>query len=193
MRILYFAPHTLLPLTTGGRLRDYHLARELARHAQVTFLQMDREKPRFEEEPSPEAAVFEGMPTLLRGPAYTPLKVLRGLIGPSSLPVLNYSSQSMFRALKDLLKGKHFDTIQIENVHLLPFVPAIRAAAPGSVLVADWHNIESELMRRYAVQARNPARKLVALRTAQLLAKEESRFLRQVDAHPFLASANVAC
>jgi glycosyltransferase involved in cell wall biosynthesis len=89
----------------------------------------------------------------------------------------------MLRALEDLLKATRFDSIQIENVHLLPFVPAIRAAAPDAVLVADWHNIESELMRRYSVQTRNPARKLVAFRTAQLLFKEEARFLRQCDAH----------
>src|SRR2546427_10006070 len=38
MRVLYFAPKECWPPNTGARLRNYYLARELARHARVTYL-----------------------------------------------------------------------------------------------------------------------------------------------------------
>ena len=38
MRLLYFAPRTCWPPNTGAMLRNYHLARSLARHARVTYL-----------------------------------------------------------------------------------------------------------------------------------------------------------
>ena len=45
MRILYFATHAAWPLTTGARLRDYHLARQLGSRCSVfvnpVFLRFD--------------------------------------------------------------------------------------------------------------------------------------------------------
>src|SRR5947209_20192817 len=40
MRVLYFAPHQLWPVTSGARLRDYHLASGLAERCDVTFFEI---------------------------------------------------------------------------------------------------------------------------------------------------------
>ncbi|MBS1831643.1 MAG: glycosyltransferase, partial [Acidobacteria bacterium] len=50
-------------------------------------------------------------------------------------------------------------------------------------VVCDWHNIESELMSRYAERESNLAKKLVAKRTAQLLRRTEIELLRTCPAH----------
>jgi glycosyltransferase involved in cell wall biosynthesis len=85
--------------------------------------------------------------------------------------------------LIDFVRSGNFDSIQIEGVHLLTYLPALRAAAPRARIISDWHNIESEILRRYSETNPNPLRRLAARRTAQLLEAEELRLLRQCDAH----------
>jgi hypothetical protein len=58
MRILYFSPRECWPLTTGARLRDYHLARQLTSHAAVTYLGMRPPHDPAEELP-PASSGFE--------------------------------------------------------------------------------------------------------------------------------------
>ena len=50
-------------------------------------------------------------------------------------------------------------------------------------VLADWHNIESELMRRYAAQTNNIGRKLAGMRTADLLLSTEKKLLSRCKAH----------
>ena len=79
VRLLYFAPHQVWPANTGARIRDYQLARQLARHCSVTFAEMrnageDRCKP-------PEHSGLASVLTLEKSRTYTTLKILRGLAG----------------------------------------------------------------------------------------------------------------
>src|SRR5947209_18999813 len=53
MRVLFLAPKPCWPPTTGAMLRNYHLAREAARTAQVTYLSFSEE---------PDAAARAGGP-----------------------------------------------------------------------------------------------------------------------------------
>jgi glycosyltransferase involved in cell wall biosynthesis len=105
------------------------------------------------------------------------------MLGPLPVTLLKYASQSARDALAAVLRESQFDTVQLESVHLLTYIDGIRAAPGGPKVVADWHNIESELMRRFGHNASNPAKKLVALRTASLLARAENQFLSACDAH----------
>jgi polysaccharide biosynthesis protein PslH len=62
-------------------------------------------------------------------------------------------------------------------------LPLIRRSRNRPVVICDWHNIESEVMNRYARWTQSWAQKLYALRTSHLIRKVESRLLRQCDAH----------
>jgi len=172
MNVLYFAPHQLWPLTTGARLRDYHLARELAARCSLTFLEMlhpaDQENPLRTDGASDDAG-FANLETVRKPRGYTLNSILRGLVGPLPVTVLNFWSTSAAKELARILSPGYFDVVQIETVQLLRYVPVIRAAPNRLSIVADWHNIESELMRRYAVSTGSWPRKIVARRTAQLI------------------------
>ncbi len=76
-----------------------------------------------------------------------------------------------------------FDAVQMESIHLFRYLKTIRQAKNAPSVVLDWHNIESELMHRYAGSTANPAKKLIAARTAQLLEKLEQEALRSIAAH----------
>jgi glycosyltransferase involved in cell wall biosynthesis len=180
LRILYFSSRECWPLNTGARLRDFYQARELARRSTLTYLGM--RNPR---DPASVAPPVEAFASALveKDPGYSPGKLIRGLIGPTPVNVLNYWTERMAAELRRLLDGEPFDSVQVEGVHLAPYLPAIRAARSHPAIVGDWHNIESEIMRRYSENAVGLPRRLYARRTAGLLEKTENRLLRGCDAH----------
>jgi glycosyltransferase involved in cell wall biosynthesis len=65
----------------------------------------------------------------------------------------------------------------------LPLLPLLRESLPGVPVICDWHNIESELMRRYAETTPSLPRRLYAHRTASLIEKAEARLLISCEAH----------
>jgi sugar transferase (PEP-CTERM/EpsH1 system associated) len=181
MRLLYFAPHQIWPLTSGNRLRDFHLARQLATRASVTVVEMCH--------PGELASLLPddcGLGTLVsldKGTGYTAGKILRGMIGPTPLTALNYFQPELATQLADIFNHDQFDTVQIEGVHLSEYMPVIRAAPHRPAILIDWHNIESELMARYSQNAPSWTKSLVARRTATLLERTEMRLLETCRAH----------
>lgn len=181
MKILYFCPQQVWPATGGALLRNFHLANTLAKRCSVTLLQLAR--PGQDIERSWPATNFREILTWQRESAYTPWKILSGMLGPLPLTVLNYSSKKIAADLSELLARESFDAVQLESVHLLPYLDVIKHAPGSPAVIADWHNIESELMARYASQVTNPAKRLAAKRTAQLLQRAEQRLLSGASEH----------
>jgi len=180
MRLLYFSSRVCWPLTTGARIRDYQLAKYLARRAHVHYAGLSGAGIAAAAAP-PECGF--GQSLLTREKAYSVGNLIRGLAGPLPVNVLNYTSAGIKRQIADLLTKESFDSVQLEGVHLVEYVEMIRKVSPRTRIVADWHNIESEIMWRYAETATNPLRKLMALRTAPLVERAENRLLRICDAH----------
>jgi len=178
MRILYFSPRDCWPANTGARIRDYQLALQLSRRCPVRYVGLRRAGS---SEPEAGGAIRQTL--LLREKDYTPANILRGLIGTQAITILNYTSNRLRRELADILGAERFDSIQVEGVHLVEYLETIRRVSPGSRVVADWHNIESEIMWRYAETASSPLRRLMARRTAPLIERAERKLLRSCDAH----------
>jgi glycosyltransferase involved in cell wall biosynthesis len=180
-KLLYFAAHPVWPVNSGARLRDYHLALQLAARCSVTFAEMrhtveDLWRP-------PEDSGFARVLTLKKGRSYGLYKIVRGLAGPIPVTVLNCWSREMAAKLEDELGSRRFDTVQIEGVHLMEYLPVIRRTLGRAEIVVDWHNIESEMMWRYAGTAGNRLRKLAARRTAKLIERAERRLLETCAMH----------
>jgi polysaccharide biosynthesis protein PslH len=181
LRILYFSSRECWPLNTGARLRDFHLASQLARRSEVVYLGLRNPKDPPPIEP-PVDAGFAGFHLVEKNASFSPPNLIRGFIGPIPVTLLNNVSGGARAALVHLLREQKFDSVQIEGVHLLPYVDVIRQESPGTAIVADWHNIESEIMWRYSDGA-NPLKRLYARRTAHLIEEMETFLLRRADAH----------
>jgi sugar transferase (PEP-CTERM/EpsH1 system associated) len=179
MRVLQFAPRVCWPLDTGAKLRNYHLARVLARNARVLLLAFTDH----DQSHGSLADVYDRVITVARASAYTPAKVARGLLGKTPLPVLNYTTNAMKRALEKLVSENDFDIVQMESIHLMSYLPILRKARRRSIVVCDWHNIESELMQRYSEREPGIFRRAYAGKTARLMSEFEKRALREFDAH----------
>ncbi len=186
MRVLYFSPRICWPTISGAHLRDYYFARTLARNADLTYVGLVNEESsaqaeqlRQRLEPQRGTKVY----ALRRDAGYRPINILRGLIGPTPLNVLNYTSQNVITALEPILREQTFDVIQIESMHLIAYAQYIRRIAPRTRLILDWHNIESEILARYADNDSNPLRAIYARRTSKLSRGVEDDLLRLCHAH----------
>ncbi|HVF91184.1 MAG TPA: glycosyltransferase, partial [Blastocatellia bacterium] len=185
LRVLYFAPRECWPLDTGAKLRNFHLARELARNARVTYLG-------FSDDPggavssslrSDMESACERVVTVPRERGYTLNKIVKGAIGRTPLPVLNYMTKAMRKQLARLLDEQDFDVVQVETVPLSAYLPVLRAARRPPVVVCDWHNIDSEVMWRYGDHTNSAARRAYARMTARRLEDLERWAMRELDAH----------
>jgi sugar transferase (PEP-CTERM/EpsH1 system associated) len=179
LRVLQFAPRVPWPLDTGAKLRNYHLARVLAEHFPMTLLAFGEQNSTG----SDLQKVYERIVTVPRDERYSARKVLRGAIGSTPLPLLNYTTEEMKQALRALLNEQSFDLIQVESVHLMDYLPLIRSITQKSFVICDWHNVESELMKQYSEREQSFARRSYAGRTARLMKAAERRALDQFDAH----------
>ncbi|MDP8989825.1 MAG: glycosyltransferase [Acidobacteriota bacterium] len=182
MRILYFSPRQCWPRDTGAKLRDYYLASQLAAHCPVTYFGL-RDPADASSEPPPAESGFAAYHSAARESKYTVSKLVRGLIGPTPLTVLNYSSAPVSRLLAEILLAGSFDAVQIEGVHLSAYLPVIRSAASRPVILSDWHNIESEILHRYSQVNPSLMRRAYAWRTANLLEGAETRLLAACEVH----------
>ncbi|MDQ2974640.1 MAG: glycosyltransferase [Acidobacteriota bacterium] len=177
--MLQLAPRVCWPLDTGAKLRNYHLGRVLSEHARVSLLAFIHDG----EPPAIPGNFYQQVLTVRREPGYTTTKILRGAVSRTPLPLLNYTTESMSRALKGVLAETDFDIVQVESIHLMGYLPIIRAARSQPLIVCDWHNIESELMGRYSEREGNIIRRSYARRTARLMRNFEQRALDEFDAH----------
>ncbi|HVW09982.1 MAG TPA: glycosyltransferase [Bryobacteraceae bacterium] len=187
MRILYFSSRECWPPNTGARLRDYHFVRQLATRARVTYLGL-----RNPADPPPTSIPadtgLERSALADKDPNFSPGKLIRGLIGPEPITVLNNCSPRIAAELsRTVSEGEGFDSVQVEGVHLVSYIPLLRAAPRKPLVIADWHNIESEIMWRYSEKT-SFARRLYAHRTAKLIEDMELRLLRECDVHVVTSS-----
>lgn len=113
---------------------------------------------------------------------YTPAKIARGLVSRHPLPVQNYTSPEMASIIQWQLKTQAFDIVHLDSIHLAGYLPVIRAHSPKAKVTLDWHNIESELMLRYAIGA-SGLRRTYALLTAKRLAVLENELLGECYGH----------
>lgn len=178
-RVLQFAPRVPWPLDTGAKLRNYHLARVLSENSAMTLLAFGEDGADISE----LTKVYERIIKVRRDAGYTLGKVLRGGLGSTPLPLLNYTTGEMKEALAALLNEQDFDLVQTESVHLMDYLPLIRAARRPPVVVCDWHNVESELMQQYSEREKSLPRRAYARRTVRLMREVERRALDEFDAH----------
>jgi glycosyltransferase involved in cell wall biosynthesis len=181
MRVLIVSPRQCWPLTNGARLREYHLARYLGRHAEITSVFFaSPHSPPLDRENLPFCRSLIAVPPPRKN---TPWKLLRGLGSRHPLPVLNYWSVAMEATLSRLIKNQPFDLVQLESIHMAAYAPLFARAGKSIPVVYNWHNIESELWNRYAATVPSFARSVYASVTARRIAAIETRVLASAFGH----------
>jgi polysaccharide biosynthesis protein PslH len=159
MKILWLSAGLLLPLDKGGKLRSWHLLRQLARRHSVTYLGFS--------DPSTSPHDLQGMATVCtdlhtvarrdvaKGTRAFYLDAARHLASPVPYAVGKYRSSEYRARLDTLLERGRFDALVCDFL-----VPVVNM--PGHVPCATilfTHNVEAEIWRRHATTARHPLRR----------------------------------
>jgi glycosyltransferase involved in cell wall biosynthesis len=83
----------------------------------------------------------------------------------------------MKQAVRRLLSARQFDIVHLDGTHMAAYADIITKLQPHARLVFNWHNIESEGMRRFAELSSSLPKRLYATLTARKLAAAEHELL----------------
>ena len=182
VRILFLSPRQCWPTRSGAKLREYHFLRALAQRGQVTYLHFT--------DPDAEPLTRKDLPfcqevvAIPKPPAYGPAKLVQGVFGRWPLPILNYTSAEMSAAVDRLTSTDAYDLVHLDLIHMIRYGEAIASRGERATrIVYNWHNIESELMRRFGATASSPVKRWYAHLTARKLASLEQHILKTAFGH----------
>lgn len=181
MRTLFVSPRQCWPATSGAKLRDFHFAKALGHWSDLTYVYLQEQGA---EALSPRELPFARQVVAVPRPrGYSIPKLLQGALGPLPLTVINYQSDALFAELEKVSGATQFDICHLDATQLAGSEPTLRRANPHALLVYDWHNIESELLRRYAENTKSPPRRTYAALTASRMESLETKLLQSRAAH----------
>jgi polysaccharide biosynthesis protein PslH len=175
VRILFLSPRQCWPALSGAKLREYHLARALSGWAELTYVYFaDAGDQPLTRNDLPFVAHIVAVP---KPPAYSSWKLVRGVAGRWPLSVLNYMSPQMTDALARL--DTPYDLVHLDSIHMLRYEETLGRPR----VIYNWHNIESEAMRRYAEITPSTLRRAYANLTAGKLEGLEREILSSAFGH----------
>jgi polysaccharide biosynthesis protein PslH len=181
VRILFLSPRQTLPARSGAKLREYHFLRALGRSAELTYLYfVDPGAQPLTVADLPFCREVVGIP---KPPAYGYGKTVMGILGKWPLPILNYISPPMSAALDRVMRAREFDIVHLDSIHMIRYARAAVERKSSLKAIYNWHNIESEAMRRFAAVTSLRARRWYAGHTAPKLEVFENDILRSAFGH----------
>ncbi len=160
MKILILTPQLPYPPHQGTSLRNYHIIRGLAQRHELTLLSF-LENNQQDEAGSigPLKALCWEIVTVPVPPRSSRLRFSQLVTTRKPDMAHRLHSDRFNIELRRLLARDKFDIVQIEGIELARAIEAVRLVSPGSRIIFDDHNAETELQRRaMQVDWSNPRR-----------------------------------
>jgi glycosyltransferase involved in cell wall biosynthesis len=160
MRILWVKVGGLWPLNTGGRLRSFHILRELARCHRVTVLTTHGpgDDPDGLAAQLPESRVVSLPHTAAKqGSARFALALARSWLSPRPVELLKWCVPELRRTTRELLAR---DTADVCVADFLASVPNVPFGGPTPVVLFE-HNVEHMIWKRLHDTERSGLRRLL--------------------------------
>lgn len=188
MKILWVKAGGLVPPDVGGRIRSYHILRELATRHSITFFSFYAEHP--DDIHAQLTEIFERVVCIplripvprRRGEAF---HFVRYLLSPLPYSVAKHSRKEVVAALCELLSTESYDIIICDFAVAGGVIPwSMRCP---KVLFA--HNVEAQIWHRQFRSASNPIWKIVAWCEYKKMLRYERRCVKNAD-HVFTVSEN---
>jgi sugar transferase (PEP-CTERM/EpsH1 system associated) len=181
MKILWLNAGLLLPLDKGGKLRTWHLMRQLATRHEITYLSFS--------DPDGDPADIDGMREVSRQIVTVPrtdtqkgtvrfkVEAAAHLLSPLPYAIGKYRSSAFRTAVRELLSRERFDLLVCD--FLFPAVNLPRRLPCPSVVFT--HNVELEIWRRHADTQRGALARALFRSQARRMFRYESRTLARFD------------
>jgi polysaccharide biosynthesis protein PslH len=181
MKILWVKAGKLLPVDTGGKIRTYHLLRQLAARHEVTLLSYYFGCP----DPSYDAelarhfpgAIAHAIPSVRDLPGFRILNYLWRLPARAPYAVTKFTAPEVRRLLEKWMHARRFDVAVCDFLSASLNFPQ-KLAIPA---VLFQHNVESVLWRRQADSKPNWLHRLAFKLEAGKMVRYESSVVRRFD------------
>ena len=181
MRILWLKTELLHPVDKGGKIRTYHLLKQLKADHHITYLTLD-------DGSAPADAAdnaVEYCHDLIRIPHATREKFSTGfyaelavnLASPLPYAIRKYKSEQMTKAIREATSKDHFDVVICD--FLAPAVNLPRDLKTPVVLFQ--HNVEASIWQRHYEVQSNPIKKRYLYWQWRKMQKFERAACRRVD------------
>jgi sugar transferase (PEP-CTERM/EpsH1 system associated) len=187
MKILWVKAGGLYPLDTGGKIRSYHILRELALRHEVTVFTFYGAHA--DDAHNHLAGLFS---QVLCVPLTLPVKgslgqfldYARNFFSSQPYNISRYCRPEVKHRLADLLQRRSYDVILCDFAFAGGVIPWDHPTP--KVLFA--HNVEALIWERHYQMARNPLWKVVCWREFRAVAQAEQTYLKRAD-HVLTVSA----
>ncbi|HLL71057.1 MAG TPA: glycosyltransferase [Pyrinomonadaceae bacterium] len=160
MEILWLKTGLLHPVDTGGKIRTYHMLKELKREHRITYLTLDDGAAGAEarERASEYCHELVSVPHRTREKFSAGFYVELGENLFSSLPYFmkKYESAGMRREIEERMRARKFDVLVCD--FLVPSINMPERVPSATVLFQ--HNVEAMIWRRHYEVQTNPLKKL---------------------------------
>jgi sugar transferase (PEP-CTERM/EpsH1 system associated) len=180
MNILWTKAGGLLPLDSGGKIRSFHILRELARNHRVTYFGFHAEQENAAQRELEH--IFDGVICV---PLHLPkaksaselLEYAGGVFSSQPYNIRKYCRPEVVRELRNLLASSKFDVLVCDFL-----VPA--GAVPWELPIPKvlfTHNVEALIWKRHYEVAHNPLWKLLSWREWKAMSRAERTYLQKAD------------
>jgi sugar transferase (PEP-CTERM/EpsH1 system associated) len=180
LKILWVKVGGLVPLDTGGKIRSYHILRELSRRHDVSFFtsyaehrddvhgELDRVFARVIRYPlrMPRARSFGHI-----------AHYARGFFSTQPHQFMRYRSSQATLGLQRLLEKEKFDVVVCDFLAAAEMIPW-HLPVPKVLFT---HNVEALIWKRQCAVERNPLWKAISWREYRTIARAENRYLTLAD------------
>jgi sugar transferase (PEP-CTERM/EpsH1 system associated) len=181
MRILWLKSDLLLPLDKGGKLRTWHLMRQLAKHHAITFVSYaDPDQPAEDIEGMREVAnevITVPRRDAAKGTLGFYLDAARHLVDRRPYAVAKYESAAYRQAVLNALARTAFDLIVCDFLPPAVNMPE-KLPCPGVLFT---HNVEAEIWRRHATTTGSFIKRLLYRAQHQRMLAFEGQTIRRFD------------
>ena len=180
MKILWVKSGGLVPLDTGGKIRSFHLLKELARQHQVDLFTFYQEHVG---DAHPDLQRYFHRVVCLPLPIAPPksltdyARYARNLFSLRPYSMTKYCRPEVAEKLRQHLQQQNYDVIVCDFF----LTGAVIPWDLPSPKVLFTHNVEAQIWQRHYQVSRNPVWKAVSWREYKTIARLERRYLQQAD------------
>ncbi len=156
MKILFLSPTVPFPLTDGGRIRVFHLLKQIAQKSEVTLLALETQPTDADNVPQLERFGIQ-VHLVRQGGTFPSLSlgtILTAFIKRVPITVARYNVPAYRQKFRELVAAEPFDLVHYEMCHVAQF--HIETELPS---LLSQQNVDSAIWRRLCQETANPLRK----------------------------------
>lgn len=152
MKVLWVTYDLPYPTNSGGKLRAYHLIKNLSKRFDITLFSFYRSDEQLEAVPVLKKFIRRVV-VFRRRPVWSIRNLVRATFSDKPLLLVSYESADLEQSLRESLEKREFDAVHLEFFGVASVLSSVKKA--GVPVVLGNENIEYQIYQKYVANVRN--------------------------------------